>query len=281
MSRFYRIDPDWLFSLWKNNVINFQETKVLMFVTSKANGAINIPVNESFSQIGNAIGMKRQNINSILKSLEKKGLIKKGKKGYVLISGVMNLITDSVMNLITDNKQILSINGTESVHSGVMNLITDNAINSITHDCSVMNLITGCNEINDSSVMNLITPLSYSKKDNKNLYKKENIIKEKSDFDLSEFSEPIQEALKGFIEMRKAKKDPMTEYAFKLIKNKIKKLSNIESEQIEIINQSTMSNWSGVFPLKEQQQKSGGKGKRWDDGPIVYRELTAEELFGE
>ena len=52
--------------------------------------------------------------------------------------------------------------------------------------------------------------------------------------------------------------------------NKLKKLSIDSDEQIEILNNSIMNNWLGIFPLKEEQKK---KDK------YVVNEMTEEEYY--
>jgi phage replication O-like protein O len=63
---------------------------------------------------------------------------------------------------------------------------------------------------------------------------------------------------KDFKEMRIKIRKPMTERAGELIINELDKLSNNEDIQIDILNQSIMNSWQGVFPLKTD---FNGKGK--------------------
>ena len=51
--------------------------------------------------------------------------------------------------------------------------------------------------------------------------------------------------------MRKNIKAPMTQRALELSINKLRKMSNSESTQIEIVNQSIMNSWKGLFELKQ------------------------------
>ena len=62
-------------------------------------------------------------------------------------------------------------------------------------------------------------------------------------------SPELAEALAAFAEHRKKLKKPMTDYAKKLILNKLKKLAKTEQEQIAILNQSIENGWQGIFPL--------------------------------
>ncbi len=83
---------------------------------------------------------------------------------------------------------------------------------------------------------------------------KENIKRKVSDYEtvINAYTdnEDLINAIYGFIEMRKAIKKPLTENALKLIFNKLDKLSSSEAEKEEILNQSIMNSWQGVFPLK-------------------------------
>ena len=49
----------------------------------------------------------------------------------------------------------------------------------------------------------------------------------------------------------------MTDHAVDLMIGKLQKMSSDVNEQIEILNQSIMNGWTGVFPLKKEQQASG------------------------
>lgn len=57
-------------------------------------------------------------------------------------------------------------------------------------------------------------------------------------------------AIYGFIEMRKAIKKPLTDNALKLIFGKLNKLADNDETKTEILNQSIMNGWQGVFELR-------------------------------
>lgn len=63
----------------------------------------------------------------------------------------------------------------------------------------------------------------------------------------------LNQAILAFMEFRKGIKKPMTDHAVSLMVNKLNSMTLDISEQIEIINQSIMNGWQGIFPLKEQQ----------------------------
>ena len=60
----------------------------------------------------------------------------------------------------------------------------------------------------------------------------------------------LKETLIEFIKMRKNIKCPMTNRALKLLLSKLDKLSNNENTKIEILNESILNSWKGVYPLK-------------------------------
>lgn len=66
------------------------------------------------------------------------------------------------------------------------------------------------------------------------------------------------EEFKAFSDMRKKAKRPLTDKAAKMIISKLNKLAPDDYEtQKEILNQSTMNGWRGVFPLHEEKQPKG------------------------
>jgi len=85
---------------------------------------------------------------------------------------------------------------------------------------------------------------------NKNDNNDDNVKNEKeitlSDFDL---------VFNNYLEVRNKKKTPTTENAIKLIKLELERLApRNENKQIQILNQSIMRGWTGVFPLKETEE---------------------------
>ncbi len=69
-------------------------------------------------------------------------------------------------------------------------------------------------------------------------------------------NEQIKEALRDFIKMRDAIKKPLTDRSLTLIVNKLDKLSKSDAEKVEILNQSIVNNWRGVFELKGRKEVS-------------------------
>ena len=104
---------------------------------------------------------------------------------------------------------------------------------------------------------------------------KNNKKKKKSEFDIfiEEYTEhlKLKETIYDFIKMRKAIKAPMTSNALKLMLRKLDNISNNDDEKIEIINNSILNSWKGIFPLKSTDSEYGGnsrndKGRSKSDG---------------
>ena len=67
----------------------------------------------------------------------------------------------------------------------------------------------------------------------------------------------LLDALRGFVEMRKEKKAPLTEHALSLLLRKLDGLGHSDAEKAEIVNQSVMNSWNGFFALKQEVKQYG------------------------
>ena len=67
----------------------------------------------------------------------------------------------------------------------------------------------------------------------------------------------LLDALRGFVEMRKEKKAPLTEHALSLLLRKLDGLGHSDVEKAEIVNQSVMNSWKGFFALKQEVKQYG------------------------
>ena len=59
----------------------------------------------------------------------------------------------------------------------------------------------------------------------------------------------------------------MSDRAITLLLGKLNKMSNSVQEQIEILNQSILNGWQGIFPLKNDSgtgKKSSFQGRNYD-----------------
>ena len=104
---------------------------------------------------------------------------------------------------------------------------------------------------------------------------KEDIEKEKKEKKKKEpkvFSDDsdLNRAILAFMEFRKSIKKPMTDHAVDLLIKKLNDMTSYIPEQIEIINQSIVNGWQGVFPLKNDQAQTVRQG--------YHKQTKAEEL---
>lgn len=63
----------------------------------------------------------------------------------------------------------------------------------------------------------------------------------------------LNDAVLEFMKMRKSMRKPMTDRAVKLMLSKLNQITIDTDEQVDIINQSIMNGWLGIFPLREKQ----------------------------
>lgn len=67
--------------------------------------------------------------------------------------------------------------------------------------------------------------------------------------------EALNSAFSDYVDMRKQIKKPMTDRAITLAQNKLDDLSGGDSSiAIEILNQSVLNGWQGLFPLKAESK---------------------------
>ncbi len=78
----------------------------------------------------------------------------------------------------------------------------------------------------------------------------------------------LNDAILSFIDFRRKMRKPMTDRAINLLISKLNSITSDTNEQIEIINQSILNGWAGVFPLKgggSNGKDSGDPAKsKWD-----------------
>ena len=81
----------------------------------------------------------------------------------------------------------------------------------------------------------------------------------------------LDEAIHEFIKFRKGMKKPMSDRAVTLMKNKLETLSHDKYEQVQILNQSIMQGWTGVYELK-------GENKQYSHSPRASNNRIADQL---
>jgi len=67
--------------------------------------------------------------------------------------------------------------------------------------------------------------------------------------------------MNDFVEMRKRIKKPLTDRAKELLVKKLESMASTEMERVEILNNSIMNSWQGIFPL-QKSNKIGGETTR-------------------
>ena len=93
------------------------------------------------------------------------------------------------------------------------------------------------------------------------------------------YDDELALALQSFAEMRKAIKKPLTVNAANLVCKTLKGFP--QSDWIEIINQSILNSWAGLFPLKgESQQRQNARPMQESTVDRLAR-LMREGAFGE
>lgn len=68
-------------------------------------------------------------------------------------------------------------------------------------------------------------------------------------------SDRLTKTIMDFVKMRSFIKKPLTNRGLELLILKLRKLSSNEEKQIEILEQSIMNNWQGIFEIKEEAKE--------------------------
>lgn len=120
---------------------------------------------------------------------------------------------------------------------------------------------------------------SIEKEKEKDKDKKKKKEKKETDFDklINEnfTDEKLKTTVYDFIKMRKAVNKPLTTRGLELMIEKLYKLSQNIDEQIQILDNSIMNNWLGIFPLKKDYKKAN-KGS-FDDFKEIWEEAKIED----
>ena len=180
-------------------------------------------------------------INSELKKMDKKGylkVIKKGSKGNF-----------SIYKIIKTNELLVT-------NAYVIGNLKD----------SNSNILEGEQVTNAYVIGN-----PYSKNKEKDNNKKEKETNFNKIISAYTDNNELAEALKDFIKMRKTIKSPLTDRALKGILSKLDKFGNSDFEKIEILENSIMNSWRGVFELKNKKTPAvtGEKEKRVFDNKSI------------
>jgi len=165
-------------------------------------------------------------------------------KGYGLfkIEGDEFFYSESLMRrmeIVNEKREKAKIAGIKSGEARRAKALT---IKEIMNDEQTMN---GCSTDVEQNTNN--KSKENKNKENKN---KENKNKEKYIYVFNNPSTDFEKAFTDFENFRIEMGKPMTEKAKNLILDKLDKLAKTDAEKIEILNQSIMLNWTGVFEIK-------------------------------
>lgn len=86
----------------------------------------------------------------------------------------------------------------------------------------------------------------------------------------------LLESLNDFVKMRKANKGAFTDKALTLLLGKLDKLAKTDQQKIDILNQSIMSSWKGLFPIK-QDNIQGKQNIKKDTLPSYISDQTKQD----
>ena len=86
----------------------------------------------------------------------------------------------------------------------------------------------------------------------------------------------LVEAIKDFIKMRKTIKKPITDRGLKMILNKLDQYGNNDLEKIEILENSIVNCWQGVFELKNKKVPTaiGTQNKNNNVNPSICKQVN-------
>lgn len=149
---------------------------------------------------------------------------------------------------------VFKTQGVESEETNALSSVSLNALSSVNYERKKEEKTQG-NKTNKKN-----------KSDNSNSYEK--IINEFTDDEL------VKETIYDFIKMRTMAKVKTPDRALKIALNKLKKLAKDKATQIQILEQSILNNWKGIFPLTEKQSPRNNQGRSGFDEALD--EIEAE-----
>lgn len=68
-------------------------------------------------------------------------------------------------------------------------------------------------------------------------------------------NEELRGTLSEFLQFRKDIKKPMKEHALKLLIGKLQKMGRTDAERVEILNQSIVNGWTGIYEVKKDEKR--------------------------
>jgi hypothetical protein len=188
-------------------------------------------------------------------------LIKRGQRiaSYKTLSEETKLsvrqVRTAIEHLKSTNEIAMNMTGSQSKKCSVITVLNYDLyqVNDKVKDTVTDNQATNQRQGNDKVT-------TQNKEDNKIIIKENNKYKEAPRASVLKNYYPLDEKLNvafwDFIDFRKKIKSPMTDHAIDLLIKKLDRMTSDNDEKIEILNQSIMNSWKGVFPLKQDNGSS-------------------------
>lgn len=191
----------------------------------------------SLQYIAEWLNSSKQTVINTLKSLLEKGLIQK----YEYLKNGVKYVEYYASDLNSGQNFLLGYSN--NLNGGSQNFLPNN--------------------INNNNISNNIERKETINSKEKNLSEAQEI--QKIIDDNFKYNNELYETYNEFNKMRnKSKKASNTPYANKQIINKLNKMTNDDNEKIEIINQSIINGWVGIFPLKKNKYNNYNQQQEFD-----------------
>lgn len=91
----------------------------------------------------------------------------------------------------------------------------------------------------------------------------------------------LNDAIAEFVKFRKGIKKPMSDRAITLMMNKLESLSHDKHEQVQILNQSIMQGWTGLYALKDDGKSRGQPRNVNPNGFANFKQTDHSEQLGQ
>lgn len=92
-------------------------------------------------------------------------------------------------------------------------------------------------------------------------------------------NEQLQDALVAYLQFRKDIKKPMSAGAVKLLTGKLDKLAETDDDRIEILNNSIVNGWTGIYAMKGDKDKDGKIHERRGTAKGKYEPIGSGETI--
>ena len=207
----------------------------------------------SLQYIAEWLSSSKQTVINTLKSLLEKGLIQK----YEYLKNGVKYVEYYASDLNSGQNFLLGYSN--NLNGGSQNFLPNNINNNI-----------NSNNIERKETINSKEKTLTDAQEIKNLIENE--------FDNNQ---ELLNAFNEFLKMRISKKAKNTAYAIKLLLNKLNQMALNDNEKLEIINQSIINGWQGLFPLKKNNYNNYNQQQEFDftskSDPNDFRKVSQEE----